>query len=537
MLIRQAAPRALLGVGMLGAIWLSVPLAAQPPPEKTTLTGRVTHRVTGAPVAGARVSLHRVREGDEAVGFEGGETATDEAGTYRFEGVEEGQYTLAVSAPGYLPTTRSVQVTLPPATEEVALVPFSRISGRILDRAGRPLVRAEVCLLVPQVMPAEGFNLPALLPFRTTTDAEGRYRLPPVAAGSAQCLAIVPSLGYGASARRAVPEGQEATDVDISLQEGLSLRVRVQEEGTGQPVPGQPVTAGFSLGPPDFGESWSISAYTLADGVCTFRGLPPGSYRIRLGERPEGMFIGPPPPGPPGEGVSLLLLPGQEVREKTMTLPKREGWDLTGRLFGPDGTSPVSDSPLRFWVLPPPEREAAPASLAAAKTPLGPLLTATDSQGEFRLRLAHAMTGLVLVHAPGRGYEVTDPVALRPEEGHNRLELSLQPLGRLEGEVRTASGDPLPGATLAVIPLQPKRLPPLEELPPLQTDLAGRFRRSDLIPGPYRVQIVEPSAELGPKPKTDLPSQTVAVEGDRTAEVVFTVEGGSVSIRILGPTP
>lgn len=527
----------MLGVGMLGAIWLSVPLAAQPPPEKTTLTGRVIHRITGEPLAGARVSLHRVWEENEAVGFEGGETATDEAGTYRFEGVEEGQYTLAVSAPGYLPTTRSVKVTPTPATEEVALVPLSRISGRILDRTGRPLGDTPVYLLVPQAMFTESPVFPGLLSFQTTTDAEGRYRLPPAAAGSAQCLAIVSSLGYGASARRALPEGQEATDVDISLQAGLSLRILVQEEGTGQPVPGQPVTAGFSLGPPDFGESWGITAYTLADGICTFRGLPPGSYRIRLGERTQGPFQGPSPPAPPGEGVSLLLFPGQEVREKTMILPRREGWDLTGRAFGPDGTSPVSDSPLKFWVLPPPEREAAPALLSAARMPLGPFLTATDSQGEFRLRLTHAVTGLVLAYAPGQGYGVTDPVTLRPEEGHNRLELALQPLGRLAGVVRTAAGDPLPGVALAVIPLQPKRLPPLEELPPLQTDLAGRFRRPDLIPGPYRVQIVQPSAELGPKPETDLPPQTVAVEGDRTAEVMFTVKGGSVSIGLFGPAP
>lgn len=461
----KAAGRLLLRIGILWALLGNGPLAAQPSPERTTLTGKVTHQATGEPLVRARVSLHRLRENDEAVGYEGGETATDEAGMYRFEGVEEGRYVLAVSAAGCLLAKRTIKVTHLPATEDVALSSLSRISGRILDRAGRPLADTAVYLLVPQAVFPEAAAFPAIRSFQTTTDAEGRYRLPPVAAGGAQCLAIVPQRGYGVSARRAVPGGQEATDVDISLQEGLSLRIRVQEEGSGEPVAGQPVTVDFSLGP-DFGESWNLTAYTLVDGVCTFRGLPPGSYHVRLGEPlggREGPFGEPVVPMGPRVGTSWLLLPGPEVLEKTLTLPRRKGWDLTGRAFGADGTAPLADSPLRFFVLPLPEGGTTPA--LTDRMPLGPFLTATDSQGKFRLRLADEMKGLVLVHAPGRGYGVTDPVTLCPEEGHDRLDFALKPLGRLEGWVRLATGGPVAGAVLSVVPVKPKRLFPWEAFP------------------------------------------------------------------------
>ena len=133
---------------------LSLAFGQQTPPPKCVFAGVVQDSVSGQPIRKATVSLFARKGG--AAGYTG---ATDASGTFRFEAVAPGDYTIMVICRGYgLASAVALKPGQSASTLHFAagqgitgvvatLDPPAVISGRVTDEDGEPLAGAQVELL------------------------------------------------------------------------------------------------------------------------------------------------------------------------------------------------------------------------------------------------------------------------------------------------------------------------------------------------------------------------------------------------------
>ncbi|MFF9015639.1 S8 family serine peptidase [Streptomyces sp. NPDC014870] len=136
------------------------------PHTAATVTGTVTDRATGAPLAGVTLTA---RAGDAQRAM-----TTDASGTYRLT-LAAGTYTLTATGYGYRPATEeNLTVTTGQSLgHDLALdaVPAHAVSGTVLDVTGKPLKGATVRFTDAPLTPV-------------VTDAAGAFRFPAVAEGA-----------------------------------------------------------------------------------------------------------------------------------------------------------------------------------------------------------------------------------------------------------------------------------------------------------------------------------------------------------------
>ena len=136
----------------------ALPLDAQrrggPAAATARISGRVIDAASGAPLAGASVSLEVVKLAAAAESAAVPAARTDANGGFDFSGLAPGEYQLKAAKTGYLPQTiggreaGGERVTarsgdgLPRVT--VAMIKGGAISGRIVDEFGEPLARVPV---------------------------------------------------------------------------------------------------------------------------------------------------------------------------------------------------------------------------------------------------------------------------------------------------------------------------------------------------------------------------------------------------------
>jgi hypothetical protein len=156
-----------------------------------TVEGSVFDAATGAGIGGVKVEL-----------LKGGtpfyETATDGGGRFRFDNVREGDYAARYQSPDYWLTAgpsdyRYFPVTAAsPVKLEARLMPWSRISGRVVDGRGNSVANAQV-ELTGQGMVANGRTYlrtswggggggqlggsPLGMTFAANTDAHGKFEV------------------------------------------------------------------------------------------------------------------------------------------------------------------------------------------------------------------------------------------------------------------------------------------------------------------------------------------------------------------------
>ena len=144
---------------------------AQTQNEPASVSGTVTHSVTGAPILRAHITLR----GDTPTARTYGALASAE-GKFSITGIPAGTYQATVERTGFfmppLPGNRTtVEVTLRAAEKKedlkFRLAPLGSISGRVLDAKGEPMESVAVT-----IDPGQGYS-----PIRDTTDDQGRYRL------------------------------------------------------------------------------------------------------------------------------------------------------------------------------------------------------------------------------------------------------------------------------------------------------------------------------------------------------------------------
>jgi protocatechuate 3,4-dioxygenase beta subunit len=457
--------------GQMPGAWVDVVLT-----PGARLTGSVTARRSGQPVAGARVI---VKDGTYHL-----ETATDGEGKYLLAPLPAATNTwsgfqLIVVADGFRNAERSNLILRDDREQTVdfRLEPGATLEGKVLDGQDlQPVAGAIV---------GEGWE-----PYHrtTTTREDGSYALPNVD--------ISPNLVFTVRAEDYLPQQQQSDGtgtLEFQLDKTLQVEGKVWDPQENA-VPNARVylhrikfAAGFS-----WTQNRNAQNFTTTDGegVFAFPDVLPGEVAVVAfhQEFAPGEY-GPiriPEGGPVPDGIDVTLKHGLtvtgEVRDvQDRPLPsirvqlQRSGWRIKGYKWVQQYR--WSENPLWY----------------------------TDEQGRFELRGAMAGKHWLSAWHQSYGWAGTQ---IEGVEGQRIPDVIISFAGAtITGVFTTANGDPVPGGW--VYAKGPKNTPrPLSRW--TQADSLGRFKLAGLKEGDYDVN---GSSSFGqPEPLKDIPAGTQDVE-------------------------
>jgi hypothetical protein len=241
------------------------------------------------------------------------------------------------------------------ATFDYAAAPTRPIEGTVRDKqTGRPLAGVSI-----RSWRFAGSEVVGRDYVRTTTGADGRYRLVGMPPGrgnriTAEPGATGPYLGAGADVPGGVGPGPAT--VDFALQRGLTIRGKVTDKATGQPVPAF-VQYFIFVDNPHLAKARALHGRpvrTRRDGTFELEGLPGrglvaaraatdqylvgvGADRI-AGPRVQGWFHTDPHICQPERLHAIAAIePAEDARSLTCDLALDPGITLAGTVVGPDG--------------------------------------------------------------------------------------------------------------------------------------------------------------------------------------------------------
>ncbi|MHC4378749.1 MAG: hypothetical protein ACYS26_19280, partial [Planctomycetota bacterium] len=178
----------------------------------------------GQPIPDARVAMRM--EGDLPMADFGShdlaEDADDETGTFEFVGLQDGDWSLTVQAPGYA-FMQPDSVAIPTdANRDIVLTPEIRIRGSVQTPDGLPALGAVVQL--------ETSGLGAMLsdeevwdPPSTRSDAEGQFELGGLSPGEASIFAAHSNFAPSPQLALTLEEGVAPEPVELVLQRGARI--------------------------------------------------------------------------------------------------------------------------------------------------------------------------------------------------------------------------------------------------------------------------------------------------------------------------
>jgi hypothetical protein len=247
--VPAARSRSLAGCSSVPAL-LSVLLFAAAAAAQT-VEGTVTDAITGNGIPGARVTVGQAGKPDNFAN-------TDARGRFHIQDLPDGAYFVSYWAPNYFPgddaeAFRPFQLTAGiPVTLKMRLMPFARVSGRVVDARGEGVSRALVLLSGPG-------NL-----WARPADAQGKFEFHDSLPSGIYRLLVLPQLGLKppdpdpergqirgwaptyypgvttleAATNIVVPPGGEVADLEFKLQAVPAHPVRgVLLKPDGKPVP------------------------------------------------------------------------------------------------------------------------------------------------------------------------------------------------------------------------------------------------------------------------------------------------------------
>jgi protocatechuate 3,4-dioxygenase beta subunit len=232
-----------------------------------TVTDAGGQAVRGAMVVVEHAVIDPAAAGEERVTG----AATDPSGAYVVEGLEAGSYRVTVSAPGFSPAERSVDVSDAEVTPGIdfRLAPGRMLRGRVVDPAGRGLADAFVVVLGAPARDTSMTDVNGA--FTVTAPSEGPVDVGVYAAGWA------PAWRSGI-----VPREGEQTTIVVSPGGTIEIRLRGSD---GRPVSGiqvQIAPLGGAFPRTSMVFSTRQPPPTGPDGVAVADLLAPGAYEIQL---------------------------------------------------------------------------------------------------------------------------------------------------------------------------------------------------------------------------------------------------------------
>jgi hypothetical protein len=414
------------------------------------IAGAVTAQSTGAPIAGALLTLRPYQSASEQ-----GQAVSDAHGQFALEGIPPGIYDVFVRADGFLDQLRS-GLTVGTGQRfplQVALTGTGSIAGVVRDGGGRTVAGALVRVtggggggfggggFGGGGFGGGGFGGGGGGPgggagggggqqwLQAVSDAAGAYRLDGLRPGNVRLSAGRDALGFGPTASAQVVESQTTT-LDLVLTDNGLIRGKVTRKSDGGPAAQIPVRAMQSGA---FGgmQDGAVLASVDTDLSGQFSvSVPPGNYRV-MAIAPGG---GPPRRGGGGQPPALAAVsPGQPAQVELVVDDTVPG--TVGSVVEPTGG---------------PAAGAAVALLGDKGQPVG--FAVADASGKFNaVQFRGDAPTAVRARNGGRIGE-----ALASSIGANgELQIVLRPAATVHGTISAA--DPPPSFTVTLQPADPMR--------------------------------------------------------------------------------
>jgi hypothetical protein len=292
-------------------------------------------------------------------------------------------------------TTESLEL------DTVALGPGNRVAGQTLDARGEPLADVRV-----QALPQP--NLGELVPWRTTSDENGRFEFTTLPYGPINLRAIKP--GYALSVVEAIAPEEAVL---------MILDALIDLEGE---VVGSPELLARAVVRLEGSSVWPAIEQPLADGGrFVFERLPDGIYGVEVTVPAET------PGGPEYASIPLE--------------------NVTPDLHVAVALVPAFRVPVR--VVDPEGEPVANARVTVSYSQIGMLQKIGETNEEGRARVGPVVPGPYFVHADADGFLPPEPVAVEvgPEGfvGDEQVLVLIRP-ATLEGIVVDEDDRPVPGA-------------------------------------------------------------------------------------------
>jgi hypothetical protein len=262
--------------------------------------GQVVNAATGAGVPGVKIRIFAAGEAPA----DGYSATTDLQGRFRIEGVEAGAYRARYAASGFSPVPLSGALAplfpVPgggePVHLEIKMQPLGKISGRVLDAAGKLVPKAELWLigedkwcLPPECHPDHRqsksgengeFSFTDLVPGPWLLSANAPPSWNPPQSSGDERLGWTQTFYPGVTAPELVqtvilrPGGEQwSTDIKLAAAPVRRIRGRLLDVH-GDPVPQASVELGKSFGP-------ILTEKTGSDGGFEFASVIDGEWRLR----------------------------------------------------------------------------------------------------------------------------------------------------------------------------------------------------------------------------------------------------------------
>ena len=284
-----------------------------------TLTGSV--RLDGEPLAGASIAITGAGSGVRPPGGAYVETAFD--GTFRAEGLEPGEYQLAVGMGGSVLGRRELTIT---GDDQIHLdLTAAAVSGRVVDAGGEPVAGASVIASV------EGQPSPETMSGMTDTDSAGRFAFSHLAPGRYVVHAMFQ--GKPTASAAVSLEAGERRDVELRFESGFELVLIPSAPGGANPHLLMVMVFQQDGAMPVYASSTPVSA----DGAVVLPDVPAG--RARLVVYAEGTAMVEAAAEVPGPPVTVVLPPPTVLE---IEAPALAGAGLVPlAVTGPDGRPPA----------------------------------------------------------------------------------------------------------------------------------------------------------------------------------------------------
>lgn len=409
-----------------------------------TISGQVVD-VEGEPIIDAKiVAMPAAEDSQKSLAnrkLSSRPTQSDAKGTFILQGLlAEQRVFLTIEHPGYLgQVVEGVEVPID-VPLKVVMQRAARVSGRVEDPSGEPIVGAEVRLGgVGRAAGTVGLRTAgddnAL---QTVSDDQGQFDLPGVIPGTVELEAVMEDFLPSEAQRLEIERGAWTDDVVLVLRRGNVLTGRVTN-GRGQPVAGARLTLGHTLARSD------------AEGAYRLSGLPLGDLELEA-RHPEY-----------NRTTRQVTI---EPEDNSLDLVFEGGATVLGRVL--DGAQkPVVGASVRF------EQQ--------ARRDFHQYHAISDSEGAFEVPSVALGHYRVVAERQGFASHELEGGLDVDEQTVEDVELFLSPGTELSGQVRG-----LDFAELSEVEVEAQSGP--YRSVPAVVDYEGKFRIEDLGPGVWKLK-------------------------------------------------